>query len=60
MDLLCGLSNSQPFCDGSKKTTDEKEGEAYLYDLDGTRTKLRTYIIKMEPRRNLNDTLQIQ
>jgi CDGSH iron-sulfur domain-containing protein 3 len=38
---MCGLSNSQPFCDGShKKTTDEKEGEVYLYDVDGTRTEI--------------------
>jgi CDGSH-type Zn-finger protein len=38
---MCGLSNGQPFCDGShKKTANEKEEEVYLYDVDGTRTEI--------------------
>ncbi|MDQ7082761.1 MAG: CDGSH iron-sulfur domain-containing protein [Aquificota bacterium] len=32
----CGLSNDQPFCDGShKKTRDEEEGKLYIYDENG-------------------------
>lgn len=32
---MCGLSDEQPFCNGThKKTADEKEGEVYTYDKD--------------------------
>jgi len=35
---MCGLSNNQPFCDGSHlKTLDEKEGKVYEYDDKGKR-----------------------
>lgn len=38
---MCGLSNNQPFCDGShKKTADEKEGEVYLYNEYGSRSEI--------------------
>ena len=38
---MCGLSNNQPFCDGShKKTLDEEQGKVYRYDLDGSRTEI--------------------
>jgi CDGSH iron-sulfur domain-containing protein 3 len=34
----CGLSNNQPFCDGSHKVTlDEKPGKLYWYDDAGQR-----------------------
>jgi CDGSH-type Zn-finger protein len=34
----CGLSQNQPFCDGSHKLTlDEKPGKLYWYDEDGER-----------------------
>jgi CDGSH-type Zn-finger protein len=34
----CGLSNNQPFCDGSHKLTlDEKPGTLYWYDDAGQR-----------------------
>lgn len=34
----CGLSNSQPFCDGSHKLTrGEEAGKLYWYDDDGSR-----------------------
>ena len=37
---MCGLSNNQPFCDGShKKTADEQAGKIYRYSQDGTRTE---------------------
>ncbi len=37
---MCGLSNKQPFCDGShKKTIDEKPGKTYVYK-NGTRTEI--------------------
>ena len=36
-----GLSNNQPFCDGShKKTVDEQQGKVYRYELDGSRTEI--------------------
>jgi CDGSH iron-sulfur domain-containing protein 3 len=39
---LCGLSNTQPFCDGSHKLTqDEKPGALYWYDEKGARHELR-------------------
>jgi CDGSH-type Zn-finger protein len=39
---MCGLSNNQPFCDGShKKTLDELEGKIYSYNLDGTRNEIQ-------------------
>lgn len=38
---MCGLSNNQPFCDGThKKTKDEQEGKVYQYNLDGSRTEI--------------------
>ena len=38
---MCGLSNNQPFCDGShKKTADEQAGKIYRYSQDGTRTEV--------------------
>ncbi len=38
---MCGLSNNQPFCDGShKKTADEAAGKVYRYNKDGTRTEI--------------------
>lgn len=37
---MCGLSQNQPFCDGShKKTLDEEEGKVYEYEGEGTRRK---------------------
>ena len=35
----CGLSNNQPFCDGTHKTTAQKEdaGRVYWYDHNGHR-----------------------
>lgn len=34
----CGLSDDQPYCDGSHNdTTDEDEGVVYEYDDDGER-----------------------
>lgn len=37
---MCGLSKTQPHCDGShKKTRDEEEGKVYVYDQDGNRTE---------------------
>ncbi|MFB5601214.1 MAG: CDGSH iron-sulfur domain-containing protein [Nitrososphaeraceae archaeon] len=39
---MCGLSNNQPFCDGShKKTLDELEGKVYSYNPDGTRNEIQ-------------------
>jgi CDGSH-type Zn-finger protein len=39
---MCGLSNNQPFCDGShKKTIDEEEGKLYRYNPDGTRIEIQ-------------------
>ena len=39
---MCGLSNNQPFCDGShKKTADEEAGKVYRYNPDGTRTEIQ-------------------
>lgn len=33
---MCGLSQNQPFCDGShKKTTDEDEAKLYVYTKTG-------------------------
>jgi len=38
---MCGLSNREPFCDGShKKTLDEKEGKVYEYDEEGKRREV--------------------
>lgn len=35
---MCGLSENQPFCDGSHKAVqDELEGEIYEYDREGCR-----------------------
>ena len=40
---MCGLSNNQPFCDGShKKTIDEEEGKVYRYNPDGTRMEIQS------------------
>ncbi|MGI0041148.1 MAG: CDGSH iron-sulfur domain-containing protein [Nitrosopumilaceae archaeon] len=39
---MCGLSNNQPFCDGShKKTASEEDGKLYLYNNDGGRTEAK-------------------
>lgn len=39
---MCGLSQNQPFCDGShKKILDEKEGVVYRYNDDGTRQEVK-------------------
>jgi CDGSH iron-sulfur domain-containing protein 3 len=39
---MCGLSNNQPFCDGShKKTADEETGKDYRYNPDGTRNEIK-------------------
>lgn len=39
---MCGLSNNQPFCDGShKKTADEEPGKVYIYNKDGTRKETK-------------------
>ena len=44
---MCGLSNNQPFCDGShKKTTDEEQGKIYRYSPDGTRTEIQQNKVK--------------
>lgn len=38
---MCGLSNNQPFCDGShKRTTDEEDGKTYEYDSEGHRREV--------------------
>jgi CDGSH-type Zn-finger protein len=38
----CGLSKTQPFCDGShKKTTSEEEGKLYWYDGAGNRHEIK-------------------
>jgi len=38
---MCGLSESQPFCDGShKKTSGEEHGKLYFYNKDGSRTEV--------------------
>ncbi|NUQ82799.1 MAG: CDGSH iron-sulfur domain-containing protein [Bacteroidetes bacterium] len=40
---MCGLSASQPFCDGShKKTRDEEPDKVYVYQADGSRTEVRS------------------
>ena len=40
---MCGLSQNQPFCDGShKKTLDEAEGKIYTYKEDGMREECST------------------
>ena len=39
---MCGLSDNQPFCDGShKKTADEEAGKVDRYDSDGIRTEIK-------------------
>ncbi|TLX95688.1 MAG: CDGSH iron-sulfur domain-containing protein, partial [Thaumarchaeota archaeon] len=39
---MCGLSNNQPFCDGShKKTVAEESGKLYMYNKDGSRTEVK-------------------
>ncbi len=38
---MCGLSQSQPFCDGShQKTLDEESGKLYEYDKQGGRREV--------------------
>jgi len=38
----CGLSKSQPYCDGSHHATkDEEEGKVYKYNTDGTREEVQ-------------------
>ncbi|MDP2927128.1 MAG: CDGSH iron-sulfur domain-containing protein [bacterium] len=40
---LCGLSQNQPFCDGShKKTLDEPEDKTYEYDEQGHRKEVES------------------
>lgn len=37
----CGLSNNQPYCDGTHKTTrDEAAGKHYWYDAEGHRHEI--------------------
>ena len=39
---MCGLSNNQPFCDGShKKTAGEEPTKVYMYKKDGTRSDVK-------------------
>ncbi len=39
---MCGLSNNQPYCDGShKKTAGEEADKLYAYNKDGTRTEVK-------------------
>lgn len=39
---MCGLSNNQPFCDGSyKKMSGEEPSKVYSYNKDGTRTEVK-------------------
>ena len=39
---MCGLSNNQPFCDGShKKTADEESTKVNMYKKDGTRSEVK-------------------
>lgn len=38
---MCGLTQNQPFCDGShKKTKDEDDSKLYMY-IDGVRTEIK-------------------
>lgn len=38
---MCGLSKNQPYCDGSHKMAfDEEDDAVYVYNADGTRTKV--------------------
>ncbi len=40
---MCGLSQNQPFCDGSHlKTTDEDKKKLYVYDEKGKREEVET------------------
>lgn len=39
---MCGLSDNQPFCDGShKKTAGEEPSKLYIYNKDGTRIEIK-------------------
>ncbi len=39
----CGLSSTQPYCNGThKKTLDEQEGKVYAYDDQGNRVEVKT------------------
>jgi CDGSH-type Zn-finger protein len=53
---MCGLSKSQPFCDGSHKKTTDEEKSTYMTQT-GLELRLLTYIIKMELGRKLNKHL---
>ena len=38
---MCGLSQNQPYCDGShKRVTDEQDGKTYEYDSEGHRREV--------------------
>jgi len=40
---MCGLSNDQPFCNGShKKTAGEEPDKTYRYDKDGKRIEVKS------------------
>lgn len=39
---MCGLSKTQPFCDGShKQCSDEEDGRHYEYDKEGNRKEIK-------------------
>ena len=40
---MCGLSNNQPFCDGSHKKTVDEDNKTYVYDHQGDRTEIKSW-----------------